>query len=528
MPINATNEKTSRPDVDIHFTIAKQSPKNTVTVRGYAVKSGTQTRIDGSKTLTRKNVSNDADAINRAKKSLRDSVLSSLPQAAQTRRQSGTAKNALDSNNAMVKAYQTLESSNTKVWDRWNREVNRRWLLYFKNNVLPKLQEYVSTAFTVQDREELREAIIEGISNKGNSKAGQTTVLNTAYANLAASQKVYDAMRRTDPTLPLITLSPESRLRQIRQEQVKALPDEVRIQFAQDLVSTAETLPKQTLCAVLMFAGAFRTAEAAGVDPWTDITFTDFGCTVTILFQEKDGARCPTLKTNNAYRTVVIPAGPTSVIRSCLGHLTRPTSPQPLMKADALSAWVKDELSKFISDSTLFWEQVYDLAYLYPDKGTDGNYSCDVTAYVLRRDCASRWRNKCGLTQDEIDYLLGHESATTTVARPDYRLPSEQQLLSAKMERDTLFPSGALNPSLTPISLCADQDNDYIAYEDFSFVNDSGEELYLKINIYAEEAGSTICISRDATITLLNDHKISKHTKGVRENKPAIGSSKGG
>ncbi len=519
--INAINVPTKRPDVDAHITISRKAGRSTVNLQGYAVQHGTQTRVDGSKTLPRRGVPDNPTAIDSAKRSLVDSILSALRHPVQARQQSAHSSNGLDENNAMTLSFRKLEKTEPKDWTQWRSTVAKRWLTYFGINILPRLQDYLNQPFTDQDRYELRQAIIQDITNNGNSHTGTSSVINTANSNLTAAQKIYDAMCGVDPTLPTIVLRSRNRLKLIRPEQVKALSDSVRQQFAEFLQTAAESDPKHALCAMLMFAGAARTAEAAGVDPWTDITFTDFGCTVTILFQEKDSARCPTLKTNNAYRTVVIPAGPTSVIRSCLGHLTRPTSPQPLMKADDLSAWVRTNLSTFIASPT-FWDDVSNVAYLDPQKDAVDNN--EVTAYVLRRDCASRWRNKCGLTQDEIDYLMGHESSKSITAKPDYRLPSNQALLAAKMERDVLFPIGSHHPALTPISLCANQDVNYIAYDKFKLVNDGSEELMLTLTVHAEEAGSTISVSCDTGVTMLQASNVSKNTRGIRENKPAIGS----
>lgn len=515
--INAINVPTKRPDVDAHITISRKAGRSTVNLQGYAVQRGTQTRVDGSKTLPRRGVPDNPAEIDLAKRSLVDSILSALRHPVQARQQSAHSSNGLDENNAMTLSFRKLQKTEPKDWTPWCSTVAKRWLTYFGINILPRLQDYLNQPFTDQDRYDLRQAIIQDITNNGNSHTGKSSVINTANSNLTAAQKIYDAMCGVDPTLPTIVLSSRNRLKLIRPEQVKALSDSVRQQFAEFLQTAAASDPKHALCAVLMFAGAFRTAEAAGVDPWTDITFTDFGCTVTILFQEKDGARCPTLKTNNAYRTVVIPAGPTSVIRSCLGHLTRPTSPQPLMKADDLSAWVRNNLA-----SPTFWDDVSTVAYLDPQKDAVDNN--EVTAYVLRRDCASRWRNKCGLTQDEIDYLMGHEPSKSITAKPDYRLPSNQALLAAKMERDVLFPSGSHHPALTPISLCANQDVNYIAYDKFKLVNDGSEELILTLTVHAEEAGSTISVSCDAGVTMQQANKVPKNTRGIRENKPAIGS----
>ena len=521
--INAINVPTKRPDVDAHITISRKAGRSTVNLQGYAVQHGTQTRVDGSKTLPRRGVPDNPAEIDLAKRSLVDSILSALHHPVQARQQSAHSSNGLDENNAMVISFRKLEKADPKDWTKkWRSTVAKRWLTYFGINILPRLQDYLNQPFTDQDRYDLRQAIIQDITNNGNSHTGKSSVINTANSNLAAAQKIYDAMRGVDPTLPIIVLSLGNRLKLIRPEQVKALSDSVRQQFAEFLQTAAASDPKHALCAVLMFAGAFRTAEAAGVDPWTDITFTDFGCTVTILFQEKDGARCPTLKTNNAYRTVVIPAGPTSVIRSCLGHLTRPNNSEPLLRADDLSAWVRNNLSAFISNHTLFWYVASTVAYLDPHKDAVDNN--EVTAYVLRRDCASRWRNKCGLTQDEIDYLMGHESSKSITAKPDYRLPSNQALLAAKMERDVLFPSGSHHPALTPISLCANQDVSYIAYDKFRLVNDGSEELMLTLTVHAEEAGSTISVSCDTGVTIQQVNKVSKNTRGIRENKPAIGS----
>ena len=70
----------------------------------------------------------------------------------------------------------------------------------------------------------------------------------------------------------------------------------------------------------------------------------------------------------------------------------------------------------------------------------------DISAYILRRDWATRMANCCGMPMDMLDKLLGH--ARRDNAKRDYATPAQQQRIAAIIDRCVLLPQLSQHPAV--------------------------------------------------------------------------------
>lgn len=110
-------------------------------------------------------------------------------------------------------------------------------------------------------------------------------------------------------------------------------------------------------------------------------------------------------------------------------------------------------------------------------------FSLDISAYLLRRNCASAWRNICGLSGDAIDYLLGHKRRTPKSSQQDYRLPEQQEKLASQLERIVYSKQYTRHPGFQPYMLEHGMDRELIPFDRYSFVNNSDELIQLTISM---------------------------------------------
>ena len=117
--------------------------------------------------------------------------------------------------------------------------------------------------------------------------------------------------------------------------------------------------------------------------------------------------------------------------------------------------------------------------------------SVDISAYLLRRDWATRMANCCGMPMDMLDKLLGH--ARRDNARRDYTTSAQQQRIAAIIDRCVLLPQLSQNPAvcanfLSPdASLVLEENLKYQFYTDVSSI--------IQLDIQALEPGQALVIT---------------------------------
>lgn len=489
------------------------------TLRGYAVDDH-GVRIDGSKTLRR--VARTAADIPATEMHLVAAVAAALPKS-HVGAHHDKASIDMDPDHPMVKAFQELITGKCKVSAAWNDEVEARSVSGFRRRLLPRILKHINVPFTQSDREEVLNAIVKDVRNHGNSRKNEIKVIETAKKDMAAYATVYQALRRIDPMLPNLELTPPRQKKTYTEEQVKSLPRKVRRRFARKLKALIPEKPKLVLGAVIMTDASARTAEAAAVIPSRDTKMVESTLCILICWQEKNGRRCAVLKSSAAYRVVPLSAWGREMIKQCCDHIDAwPDDPDEApITANALRQFVRSLLRDSGLDDD-FWPTAQAAEARNPDKDGKGNPIWDVVAYTLRHDRASIWRNICGLTVEECDYLLGHADNTSKKRKVDYRLDSEQLRLSKKMENYVYDNQLSAHPALTPILLSHGDDLEILPYETTTWVNIADAPMVIDFDILAAVAAEEITIEFDSgTMEMIAPRH--RNTHGMRENKPLIG-----
>ena len=297
----------------------------------------------------------------------------------------------LDETNAMVIAFHAIAKSDVEVSPTWDAEYRRTQLFYFERHILPRIQPFADPEmpYMSSDREQLFAAIYSEVADNGHSKGNKKIMQQTVRRHLADASIIYSAMRREDPTLPVLQIE-YGRTKRIQQEMLKSLPADVRTCFAQALRERAGSEPKLVFGAVLMWDGGLRTAEAAAAIYRIDIRSHDGNegkVSVYVEWQEKDGIRCPKLKTDNGYRVIPLSFWGASLLSQCADVMSVSDAEEehardpPLapLRARELSAWVKTLLIECGLTVEFLMQAEMDQSKR-PDVDDQGNPIWDVTA----------------------------------------------------------------------------------------------------------------------------------------------------
>lgn len=420
----------------------------------------------------------------------------------------------------MYLAFDALESSPDPVSSDWSPEYTRKNLTYFKRNVLPILAANIND-LTADTKEQLRQQITEKILKSGRSIGHEPTAIATAIKELGVADTIYQRMRDFDPALPEITLRTVAG-RRSKNEQMKSIPPAVRREFEGLVEALTAENPRLAMSIICMYDAGLRTAEAAAV--WSDvILFTDIASSILVRYQVKNGKRSKLLKTRNSYRLVPFSTWGHTMLARCIAILSAAPDDEAYWVCDTrlLSATVKSMLVKagLTEDYLTAAERTMRDK---PDYDEVGRPIYDVSAYILRRDWASRARNVCGYTSIEIDYSLGHDVKIPKKRREDLRHLSNQAKLSAKLERYVHNPLYSKHPGCSPYSIQHASELEIIPYDVVRLKNTSDECVWVSLDVEA------VCNTDSIVILTPKDSQVkstqrSINTKCKRKDEPIIG-----
>lgn len=365
----------------------------------------------------------------------------------------------------------------------WNANTHRTvytyWLNHGLSELLLEMAESEDPALVLR---EWRDKLIASTKKHGRSRGTEQFAAQTVDINLYRMNILLGYLREEHPEFPSFDLTGASLGgRAIPEEQIKALPEALCQYIRRELEARLEKEPCEVLGTVLMFDCALRTAEAAGIK-LTCIHFYDSYAVIEVMYQEEDGSRIERLKTENAYRYVVSSYwGMTMLLRCCELLQSDPDDDRLLIRGSELSRWIRRLL--FCYDEA-FVRDAERIEQTNPDRDDNGRPIYDVSAYVLRRNAASRWLNYDGLTHDEIDIMLGHKEKGT---RPEVYLMDEaqQREIAVKLERYVYNPDCTKNPAFCPIEVTADSRFDLDAYPLQRIVNVGDTPLRVHIDVTA-------------------------------------------
>ena len=367
------------------------------------------------------------------------------------------------------------------------------------------------------------DSIIQGMLNASMaSKQSDGTVKSerNIWALIMSAITLYDNVRKThyDIGFPAIPWPEAALVSGAQVEQAKSLPADVRRRVASYL---AENLHRtqMVLGMTLMYYCGLRNAEACA------ITFGqiqrikppegqyDYGCAwVSIEYQIYKGERTEYLKTTNAYRIVIIPHEAVKLIDwmhdqlVSMGFSEEEINELPVTATEfgdnefvdpqVLAGYVVKALIE-CGFSKEYLSQVIQLQHINPDPIDDPGLGINThfTAYILRRDAATRYSTICGLSPNIVDYLLGHRKQRNSkeIHMTDLNL---QQHVARALSRYCPIPEDTLSPAVNTIELSGDSVlvlKDHTRYE---FV--ATEDLEVELNVNSIETRSKIRVTLPA------------------------------
>lgn len=387
-----------------------------------------------------------------------------------------TVKDLLERN---VCFYTAAEAGSIKK--SWNENTHHMvytyWLHHGFSGLVIRMSESEDPA---AELECFRNDLIENTFDHGRSKKKRDQVELTVKNSIYRMNILSSYLHRLHPEIPPVDLTKGMLFsRAIPQEQIKALPENMCIYLTKELESNIEKKPEYVLCAILMYDGALRTAEAAGIRLDCIIFYENY-CVVKVLYQEKNGERTERLKTVNAYRYVILSYWASVMIKKCLDIMGLDSSDDRLLvTGQNLSRWIRNILMNY---DEAFVTEMESIERTNPDYDEDGKPIYDISAYALRRNAASRWLNYDGLTHDEIDIMLGHKDKG---GQPVIYLmdESDQQRIADKLEHYVYNQKYTRNPAFQPYNVTSETQMDLNPYPVHRIVNGSGKKMRIRLDL---------------------------------------------
>ena len=397
------------------------------------------------------------------------------------------------------------------MFPSWGKNTLLRHLSYFRNRILPHLAklEEAGALLDEVELEALRVALTEKTFENGNSRKVVKSIHTTVQNELAAGELIYQKMQLFRPDLPDIHLHDGRRVFQFQPEHAKSLPAPIRYRLIQLLMDRIPHEPNFVFHALLMLVAGLRDSEACAVTVSSLQLFSDYGTVFVKAQIDKDKETITEyLKTSNAYRLVILSFWAVRKLQECISLCQQQnTEIQPYMQVNTFSSKIKHLLLKAGCEEG-FFRAAQALMDAYPDKVGD-EICLDINSYILRRDFASRAKNICGLTNDEIDALLGHARGKAARERVNYANIDCQIKTAKKLERFVYDPNLSLNPEFQAIPLVANHDFELLPYNAYSFQNTSDQPLWVELDLLAAEPDESITLTIPQTDTA-NVQRVSR------------------
>lgn len=394
---------------------------------------------------------------------------------------------------------------------------------HFKRNFLNEINKNEGL-FLSSELEEIAEKLTQKSFKNGNSDRNEENSLDNVAGRFRDYETIYSAMQTVDNTLPDIHFPGfKQRNRSIR-EQVKTLTreDEVKIRnFIENLISDDRNIEDVKLgrAILLMYDGGLRTGEAAGVIAQNSYFIRDDLCVISINCQIiKNNEWSDRLKTKNSYRKVPISCWASKLFKKACDLIGDEEKKSVPVQTSKLSSTVRTWLISIIEDFEKLAKQ--DEKEKAVDESKD-RYEDTLSAYVLRRARANTLHWDCGVSEDQLDYLLGHERKTELKVRTDYNANSTFLSLAEKLSIHEMFLGYENIPTyyLSENRECAVLKTSH----KFCIVNDLPESVCLEQYIEPLEVGNKINILTNGSV--LNNEILENISNGsfCRSNTEIIG-----
>lgn len=395
---------------------------------------------------------------------------------------------------------------NVERWDEGS--TLRSTVTYLVRQVLPRLDK-LGQSPTGGDIAKLHEELVEQASNSKHSLGDSKRARHNLIGKLRRCDTLYRQMQELlrGWLLPDLDLRMEG-CRVPDVEKCKALPKEVRIRFAallSFLISTA--WGGAALCLGFMLLCGLRTAESAALF-FKSIT-EEAGIQLIWVDKQRKGQEVvQTLKTKNAIRRLplvrllshwaekrrawLLGQGYSEEQISGMPLNGHPKDPRRAVESNAVSAIGRLLLQLCGCDGD-YWNDVRTLMSDEPDTSADGGRMNDVTAYVLRRDFASRASNVCAVSKQELDIALGHKVYVSPNEKRAFHGIESMRVFRQKLERYVFDPDHTDHPAFSPAAVEAGTEGMLPAYGTVRLV--AKEDMVIHLKAEALDAWQPVALS---------------------------------
>ena len=343
----------------------------------------------------------------------------------------------------------------------WAQSTYDGTLSYLRDSIAP-LMDRIGEDICDEDLKKIADDLIARACKSGRGKTGadgRATEKDAAaarqqvIAKLDRCRRLYELARAQYPqsALPDVQFPIFERVKASKVEQPKELPADTRVVFANMLWLLANQGDARAYNAALMLYAGLRSGEAAApkIGEITLAADNKYG-SYFVAGKIRNGIYEPYPKTQAGYRTIILGSEMVQFVRlrihqlSEMGCTAKEIEAMPLGTANdsELSAYVKKLLLFVGCDSQVIATNISESAQID---------SVDISAYLLRRDWATRMANCCGMSMDMLDKLLGH--ARRDNAKRDYTTPAQQQRIAAIIDQCVLIPQLSQSPAAQPMNI---------------------------------------------------------------------------
>ena len=275
-----------------------------------------------------------------------------------------------------------------KIHGAWSRSTAVTARKYFERNILEVLIQCAEESYTLETSSRIQRRIrdIFRASKSGDSEAEDRTV----FRHLQEAEKIYRCMdSQSEEPLPIFDFDFDTPNRN-RKEQFKSFSQGDRLKIVDILEGMIANKPMVVKRMVAMFDAGLRTGEA---------------CAVQFENIREERSHLPGSVT--AY--TVWKAWGCKMIGIC--NQLAPETPSdtlPVTSAALCKEFrgIMEGIGITPQNIQLCWQE--NGGPKIEPTASSVLLDAQISDYILRRDRASRWKNKCGMSSDDIDMLLGH------------------------------------------------------------------------------------------------------------------------
>lgn len=297
----------------------------------------------------------------------------------------------------------------------WAQSTYDGTLSYLRDSIAPRMDS-IGEDLCDEDLKKIADDLIARACKSGRGKPGAdgraaekdaAAARQQVIAKLDRCKRLYELARTQYPQsgLPDVQFPIFERIKVSKAEQPKELPADTRVVFANMLWLLANQGDARAYNAALMLYVGLRTGEAAA-PKIGDIALADddkYG-SYFVAGKIRGGTYEPYPKTQAGYRTIILGSELVQFVQlrirqlQEIGCTAQEIDDMPLGTTNdaELSAFVRKLLLFAGCDSQMITDNVSESAQID---------HADISAYILRRDWATRMANCCGMPMDMLDII---------------------------------------------------------------------------------------------------------------------------